>query len=820
MAAAAGNMLDLEALVAASRDAAMGGSETATDQLHLPQVASHAQHLLAAIQQHRRELRGGGSVTTPPVPAREDDPQLAEQQGELLLCFRIFRNAAAAGPCAAAALLSCGLLELAGSTLDLLASAAIPLNWQLPAALAQALANFCTASREAAAAAWSALFPLHLSMLAHVTAGKGRGLGQGRQRPWWRGRASRWSRNGVGRFACSLCRMGVGARLPHYRSCLMHRPAGSTQAATCLALLACCRVLEGASAALVGEQGSQLMTALLCNQQRMLHQVGRGKQGLAMCLLCFSVTVEPCTLDGPVSWVAHHYANTKAATPDMRANIVYNSPGLPRLARRGSTTTRWACWWRTSASSATSCPACSPRWVPARALVTARARPPAGQPWQPSLCSPPWRSRRCWACCARRRRRCCRPGGELEPPVPDQLPVRQSGTGRAACTACCACIQAAPQPQAQPHTTSPFPHTQHCTTCRQEGTARRGASMACLVELVQLLAGASRAAELTPGQQQVLQEALHLMRDVCARDDSGRGLAVAGGSSACIEQGPSPDLVAELQAAGAVPALLAMLKALEPIQNPQQQRVAADDGVAARDSSGGIRVAELAPLLAGAAARFPSAPPYPGFRSDLLAVLANAAHGRRCVQASGAWRGGGQCAAPTFHALPCCAAFGRCPESTAAVVPLRPTASRTRWDGWGAWSWCWRSASWTGSRRWHASGRSGQCGTCARATLRRRWAGSWGWVLGARICSQLQAQESRRWMIDVQGGAGKGWAASVVPQAVGAPLPMCAALQAVTPASCLPKTCLVLALLAARRRRSVSCSCAQLWRARSCSGWG
>ncbi len=228
MAAAAGNMLDLEALVAASRDAAMGGSETATDQLHLPQVASHAQHLLAAIQQHRRELCGGGSVTTPPVPAREDDPQLAEQQGELLLCFRIFRNAAAAGPCAAAALLSCGLLELAGSTLDLLASAAIPLNWQLPAALAQALANFCTASREAAAAAWSALFPLHLSMLAHVTAGKGRGLGQGRQRPWWRGRASRWSRNGMGAVCLQPVQDGCGCPtvslplLPHASPCRLN----------------------------------------------------------------------------------------------------------------------------------------------------------------------------------------------------------------------------------------------------------------------------------------------------------------------------------------------------------------------------------------------------------------------------------------------------------------------------------------------------------------------------------------------------------------------------------------------------------------------
>lgn len=170
--AAAGSMLHLEALVAASREAAMAGDDTAMEQMHLHEVSAHAQRLLAAIEQRRRETRGGVMATASASPDFEDDPQLAAQQSELLLCFRIFRNAAAAGPGASAALLSAGLLELAGRALDLLASAAIPLDWQLPAALAQALANLCTASREAAAAAWSGLFPLRLSMLAHVTAGK------------------------------------------------------------------------------------------------------------------------------------------------------------------------------------------------------------------------------------------------------------------------------------------------------------------------------------------------------------------------------------------------------------------------------------------------------------------------------------------------------------------------------------------------------------------------------------------------------------------------------------------------------------------------
>lgn len=207
--------------------------------------------------------------------------------------------------------------------------------------------------------------------------------------------------------------------------------------------------------------------------------------------------------------------------------------------------------------------------------------------------------------------------------------------------------------------------------------------MAFLVELVELLVGAARAADLVPGQQQVLQEALHLMRDVCARDDSGRGLVGAGGSSASSAQEPSlgADLVAELQAAGAVPTLLAMLKALEPIQNPQQQRMTANGGVltsSSGGSSGGIQLAELAPQLAASAARFSFAPPYPGFRSDLLAVLANAAHGRTEVQASTARGGMTGCmhrstmmpppACPAYIAVPCCLELT---HETSATVPRR-----------------------------------------------------------------------------------------------------------------------------------------------------
>jgi len=178
----------------------------------------------------------------------------------------------------------------------------------------------------------------------------------------------------------------------------------------------------------------------------------------------------------------------------------------------------------------------------------------------------------------------------------------------------------------------------------------RGASMRFLSSLAQRLAAASKGSSsgsgssgLSPGQQQVLQAALHLMRDICARDDSGAGLAGGPGG---------PNLVRELQVAGALPALLAMLKALDPIQSPHQQRqqqqqagqagvaTATANGSAPGGSSGGtpaqggIQLAELAPQLAEQAACFPSKQPYPGFRSDLLAALANAAHGRPAVQVS------------------------------------------------------------------------------------------------------------------------------------------------------------------------------------------
>ena len=145
-------------------------------------------------------------------------------------------------------------------------------------------------------------------------------------------------------------------------------------------------------------------------------------------------------------------------------------------------------------------------------------------------------------------------------------------------------------------------------------TAKGGAAMAFLLQLVARLA-APGAQPPTPAQQQVLQDVLRLLRDLAARDDGGATLA-AGRS-----------LVDELQAAGLTASLLAMLKALGPIINHRRDAPA-------------VPVAELAPGLQARAEQFAAVQPYPGYRSDVLAALANAAHGRPAVQAAVSALGG------------------------------------------------------------------------------------------------------------------------------------------------------------------------------------
>lgn len=87
--------------------------------------------------------------------------------------------------------------------------------------------------------------------------------------------------------------MSSQAAAPHVEhstsDCLLHcyHAAGTTQAATCLALLACCRTVNGAAAMLAGPAGSQAMAALLCNHQRQVQQVRpAGAIAMVLCRGC------------------------------------------------------------------------------------------------------------------------------------------------------------------------------------------------------------------------------------------------------------------------------------------------------------------------------------------------------------------------------------------------------------------------------------------------------------------------------------------------------------------------------------------------------
>lgn len=151
LAACTMDQQELEALVAAARQ----GEPVLA---RLPQLLATVRALLAEIEEV-----GRGEAAQAAQAAR---------QHRLLLAFRAARNAAATGgPPAVAALLHEGLLDAVRTTLALVSDATIALDWQLPAAVAQALANLCTACSDGAAAAWGALFPLQLTILAHVNAG-------------------------------------------------------------------------------------------------------------------------------------------------------------------------------------------------------------------------------------------------------------------------------------------------------------------------------------------------------------------------------------------------------------------------------------------------------------------------------------------------------------------------------------------------------------------------------------------------------------------------------------------------------------------------
>ncbi|GAB4823120.1 hypothetical protein N2152v2_010166 [Parachlorella kessleri] len=174
---------------------------------------------------------------------------------------------------------------------------------------------------------------------------------------------------------------------------------------------------------------------------------------------------------------------------------------------------------------------------------------------------------------------------------------------------------------------------------KRAGSTACEASLLFLVSLAEELALQAKHGLMTEGQQQVLQDTLQLLRDLAGIDDSPV-------EPSSISQQPTCP-VALLQKAGLLPLLLAMLKALGPIRSSQHPQQAAQgtasngcgssaSGSAGSCSSGAVEplpVAELAPALAGKAEELPAEPPYFGYRSDILSVLANAAYGRPSVKA-------------------------------------------------------------------------------------------------------------------------------------------------------------------------------------------
>jgi len=122
-------------------------------------------------------------------------------------------------------------------------------------------------------------------------------------------------------------------------------------------------------------------------------------------------------------------------------------------------------------------------------------------------------------------------------------------------------------------------------------------SMSFLIRLLCVLTS-KQEQPLSAVQQQVLHNALHVLRDLCGRDDEGSALLRKEYSKASTP-------VESLLNAGLVPVLLSFLKALGPITNPR------------RDAAQ-TPMADLAPKLSEAASKCTSQQPYDGYRSDIL----------------------------------------------------------------------------------------------------------------------------------------------------------------------------------------------------------
>jgi ataxin-10 len=127
------------------------------------------------------------------------------------------------------------------------------------------------------------------------------------------------------------------------------------------------------------------------------------------------------------------------------------------------------------------------------------------------------------------------------------------------------------------------------------------------------------------GEHQLLQDTLHLIRDIAARDDDGHALISSTSKSSLSAPALSPSksgsLVDSLLASGLVLTLISMLKALGPITNSLRKEPSKI-------------TSELAPSLTEHATFFTSQQLYRGYRSDVLSVIANASHKRPHVQAA------------------------------------------------------------------------------------------------------------------------------------------------------------------------------------------
>ncbi|KAK9909618.1 hypothetical protein WJX75_005174 [Coccomyxa subellipsoidea] len=125
----------------------------------------------------------------------------------------------------------------------------------------------------------------------------------------------------------------------------------------------------------------------------------------------------------------------------------------------------------------------------------------------------------------------------------------------------------------------------------------------------------AKTGEEAPLEASVLEAAFQVLKDLFALDDGGASKASGRnlGSAMCQQ--------------GLVPLLLSFLVALGPIRGRAPRPAGPEAGQASSTQE-----RPMDSSITSTAARFPRLPPYLGFRTDIVAVLAHAAYGRREVQ--------------------------------------------------------------------------------------------------------------------------------------------------------------------------------------------